>query len=162
LEHLLKSKEDTIIYLNRENQLLSTANHGNQQGANDMVETLKSLLQGKNNETELLKQNMDHLLANEQQRNDALEQEIGALKQGRTQQQETIQNTGPSNNNINSTNSNPRHHDHHDDSYNDINYETEYSDTEESDGDDINYDTPSEDEDSNNDLNYDDVNESNK
>jgi chromosome segregation ATPase len=32
----------------------------------------------------------------------------------------------------------------------------------ESDGEDINYDTPSEDEDNNNDLNYDDVNESNK
>jgi predicted RNase H-like nuclease (RuvC/YqgF family) len=32
----------------------------------------------------------------------------------------------------------------------------------ESDGEDINYDTPSEDEDNNNDLNYDDTNESNK
>jgi hypothetical protein len=72
-------------------------------------------------------------------------------------QQATAQNTGPSNNDINSTNSNRSHQDQHDDSYNDITYETE-----ESDDDDINYDTLSEDEDSNNDLNYDDANESNK
>jgi chromosome segregation ATPase len=160
LEQLLKSKEDVILSLNRENQTLSTANQGNQQGANDMVDTLKDLLKGKNNEIDLLKQNTEHLLANEQRRNDVLEQEIRALKQERTQQQAIVQNTGPSN--INSTNSNPTQPEQHDDSYNDLNYESEYSDTEESDGDDINYDTPSEDEDSNNDLNYDDVNESNK
>jgi chromosome segregation ATPase len=157
LEQLLKSKEDTIMSLNRENQMLSTASQGNQQGANDMVDTLKDLLKGKNNEIDLLKQNTEHLLANEQRRIDALEQEIRALKQERTQQQETIQNTGPSNNNINSTNSEPNHHNQHDDSYKDINYETEDSVTEQGDTDDINYDTPSEDEDSNNDLNYDDA-----
>jgi chromosome segregation ATPase len=162
LEQLLKSKEAVILSLKRENQTLSSANQGNQQGANDMVDTLKDLLKYKNNEIDLLKQNTEQLLANKQRRIDALEQEIRALKQERTQQQATIQNTGPSNNNINSTNSNPRHHDHHDDSYNDLDYESEYSNTEESDDDDINYDTPSEDEDSNNDLNYDDVNESNK
>jgi chromosome segregation ATPase len=172
LEQLLKSKEAVILSLKRENQTLSSANQGNQQGANEMVEALKNLLQAKASETELLKKNTEHLLANERRRNDALEQEIRALKQERTQQQATIQNTGPSNNSINSTNSNPSHHDHHDDSYHDLNYESEYSgteysgteygDTEESDDDDINYDTPSEDEDSNNDLNYDDVNESNK
>jgi chromosome segregation ATPase len=37
LEQLLKAKEDTIVSLNRENQ-------GNQQGANEMVDTSKSLL----------------------------------------------------------------------------------------------------------------------
>jgi hypothetical protein len=84
------------------------------------------------------------------------------LKQEKLQQQATVQNIGPSNNNISSTNSNRAQHEQHGDSYNDINYESEYSDTEESDDDDINYDTPSENEDSSNDLNYDDVNESNK
>jgi hypothetical protein len=157
LEQLLKLKEDTIVSLNRENQILSTANHGNQQGANDMVETLKSLFQDKNSEIELLKQNMDHLLANEQQRNDALVQENQLLKQGRTQQQTTLPNTNPLNDNINPINSDPNNHNQHDDSYNVINYETEDSVTEEGDTDDINYDTPSEDEDINNDLNCDDA-----
>jgi hypothetical protein len=162
LEQLLKSKEDTIVFLNRENKMLSTVNQGNQQGATGTVDTLKKLLQAKTNETELIKQNMELLLANEKRRNDILEQEIRALTQERPQQQATVQNTGPLNSNINSTNSNPTQHEQHDDSYNDLNYESEYSDTEESDGDDINYDTPSEDEDSNNDLNYGDTNESNK
>jgi hypothetical protein len=45
-----------------------------------MVETQKSLLQAKTNEMELLKQNIEHLLANEQQRNDTLEQENRLLK----------------------------------------------------------------------------------
>jgi hypothetical protein len=155
LKKLLKAKEDTIMSLNRENQILSTVNQGNEQGANEMVDTLKALLQGKNNEIELLKQNMEHLLANEQRRNDALEQENKMLKQEMPQQQATVQNAGPSN--INPTNSDPSHHDQRDDSYNDINYESEKSDT-----DDINYDTPSEDEDNNNHLNYNDINESNK
>jgi hypothetical protein len=56
--------------LNGENKNLSTAN----QFIIEMVETQKSLLQTKTNEMELLKQNMEHLLANEQQRNDTLEQ----------------------------------------------------------------------------------------
>jgi hypothetical protein len=155
LEQLLEAKQDTIMSLKRENQMLSTANQGNQQGANEMVDTLKNLLQSKNNEIELLKQNMEHLLANKQQRNDAFEQENKILKQEMPQQQATVQNAGPSN--VNPTNSNPSHHDQHDNSYNDSNYESEKNDT-----DDINYDTPSEDEDNNNDLNYDDVNESNK
>jgi chromosome segregation ATPase len=146
LEQLLKAKEDTIIALNRENQMLSTVNQGNQQGPTDMVETLKNLLQ-----------NMENLSANEKQRIDALEEENRALKQERIQQQATIQNTGPLNDSNNPTNSNPIHSDQHDNSYNDLNYESEYSDTEESEVDDINYDTPSEDEDRNNDLNYDDL-----
>jgi hypothetical protein len=100
---------------------------------------------------------MDHLLANEQQRNDALVQENQLLKQGRTQQQTTLPNTNPLNDNINPINSDPNNHNQHDDSYNVINYETEDSVTEEGDTDDINYDTPSEDEDINNDLNCDDA-----
>jgi predicted nuclease with TOPRIM domain len=65
LEQLLKPKEDVIVSLNRENQMLSAVNQGNQQGANTMAETFQNLLQGKTNEIELLKQNMDHLLADE-------------------------------------------------------------------------------------------------
>jgi chromosome segregation ATPase len=155
LEQLLIAKQDTIMSLKRENQMLSTANQGNQQGANEMVDTLKTLLQSKNNEIELLKQNMEHLLANEQRRNDALEQENKMLKQEMPQQKANVQSAGPSN--VNPTNSDSSHHDRHDNSYNDSNYESEKSDT-----GDINYDTPSEDEDNNNHLNYDDVNESNK
>jgi chromosome segregation ATPase len=148
LEQLLKSKEDVIASLNRENQ-------GNQQGTNVMVETLNNLLQGKTSEMELQKQNMELLLANEKRRIDALEQENKTLKQERLQQQTAAQNTGSLSNSSNPTNNDSSHHDQQDDSYNDINYETEYSDTDESDGDDINYDTPSEDNDSDNDINYD-------
>jgi hypothetical protein len=133
LQQLLKSKENVIVSLNLENQILSTVNQGNRQGATDTVDSLKNLLQAEANETELVKQNMELLLANEKQRNDALAQEIRALKQERPQQQATVQNTGPSNNNINSTHSSPTQHEQHDDSYNDLNYESE-----ESDGDDIN------------------------
>ncbi|KAI8885664.1 hypothetical protein K501DRAFT_270599 [Backusella circina FSU 941] len=114
LEQLLESKEAVIVSLNGE-------------------KTQKSLLQAKTNETELLKQNMEHLLANEHRRNDALEQEIRMLK------------TIPLNNNISSRNIESSQHDHYDDPNNDINYDTEISNAEESEDDNINYDTPSED-----------------
>jgi chromosome segregation ATPase len=125
LEQLLKAKEDTIASLNRENLMLSTANQGNQQGATGMVETLKNLLQAKTSETELLKHNMEHLLANERRKIGALEEENRVLKQEKTRQQVTIQNTSPSNNDINPTNNDPSHHNQHGDSYNDLNYESE-------------------------------------
>jgi arsenate reductase-like glutaredoxin family protein len=60
LEQLLKSKEDAMASLNEEKKPLSTAN----QFIIEMVETQKSLLQVKTNEMELLRQNMEHLLAN--------------------------------------------------------------------------------------------------
>ncbi|KAI8886815.1 hypothetical protein K501DRAFT_308506 [Backusella circina FSU 941] len=146
LEQLLKLKEDTIVLLNRENNLLSTANQGNQQGTNEMTETLKSLLQAKTNETELLKQNMELVSANEKRRIDALEREIRMLKQKRARQQTTVQSTVTFNNNISPSHIGSGQHDHYDDPNNDINYDTEISNDEESeDDDDINYDTPSED-----------------
>ncbi|KAI8886842.1 hypothetical protein K501DRAFT_330977 [Backusella circina FSU 941] len=148
LEHLLKSKEDTIISLNHENQALSTANQGNQQGTNKTTETLKNLLKAKNNETELLKQNMEHVSANEKRRIDALEQENRMLKQERTRQHTTVQRTAPLNNSVSSSNAESRQHDHYDDPNNDINYDTEISNDEESEEEDhaLNYDSPSEDE----------------
>jgi hypothetical protein len=69
LEQLLKSKEDTIMSLNRENQMLLTANQGNQQGANEMVDTLKSLLQAKNSEIELNNLKMENALDKEKEKN---------------------------------------------------------------------------------------------
>jgi chromosome segregation ATPase len=150
LEQLLKSKEDATVSLNGENKNLSTAN----QFIIEMVETQKSLLQAKTNEMELLRQNMEHLLANEQRRNGALEQENRLLMEGRAQDQTNAQNTRHlhSNNNISSTHVETRHDVDNDDGnpQNDINYDTELDNTEESDDDDteddINYDTPSEDE----------------
>jgi hypothetical protein len=41
MEQLLKAKKDTIMSLNRENQMLLTANQGSQRGTNEMVDTLK-------------------------------------------------------------------------------------------------------------------------
>jgi ribosomal protein L16 Arg81 hydroxylase len=70
--------------------MLSTVSQGNQQGASEMVETLKKILQAKTNETELVKENMELLLANEQRRNDVLEQENQLLKQEKLRQQATI------------------------------------------------------------------------
>jgi chromosome segregation ATPase len=136
LEQLLKSKEDATIPLNGEIKNLSTAN----QFIIEMVKTQKSLLQSKTNEMELLRQNMEHLLVNKQQRIDTLEQGNQLLKQERAQNQTNAQNTRHVNNNdIRSTNIGTSHDD---DAHNDINYDTELDDTE----DDINYDTPSEDE----------------
>jgi hypothetical protein len=69
LEQLLKSKDDVIMSLNRENQVISTANQGNQQGANEMVDTLKSLLQAKNSEIELNNLKMENALDKEKEKN---------------------------------------------------------------------------------------------
>ncbi|KAI8880935.1 hypothetical protein K501DRAFT_275067 [Backusella circina FSU 941] len=135
-EQLLKSKEDIIVSLNRENNLLSVAaNQGNQQGTNEMVETLKSLLQAKTNEIELLKQNI---------RINALKQENRMLKQERTRKQTTVQSTAPFHNSSSSSHIGSSQYDHYDDQNNDINSDTEVSNAEESeDDDDSNYDTPS-------------------
>jgi chromosome segregation ATPase len=97
LEQLLKSKKDAMASLNGENKNLSTAN----QFIIEMVETQKSLLQAKTKEMALLRQNMEHLLANEQQRNDVLEQENQLLKQERTRYQTNVQRTSHLNNIIN-------------------------------------------------------------
>jgi hypothetical protein len=97
LEQLLKSKEDATAPLNGENKNLSTAN----QFIIEMVETQKSLQQAKTKEMALLRQNMEHLLANEQQRNDVLEQENQLLKQERTRYQTNVQRTSHLNNIIN-------------------------------------------------------------
>jgi hypothetical protein len=147
LEQLLKSKEDATLSLNGENKNLSTAN----QYIIEMVETQKSLLQAKTNEMELWRQNMEHLLANEQRRNDTLEQENQLLKQERTRDQTNAQSTRHfNNNNTNSANVGTSHDGDDGNPQNDINYDTELENTEESDDDDteddINYDTPNEDE----------------
>ncbi|KAI8880957.1 hypothetical protein K501DRAFT_275085 [Backusella circina FSU 941] len=165
LEQLLKSKEDTIVLLNRENNLLSTANQGNQKGANEMVETLKSLLEAKSNELELNKSNMKFVLDKEKKRNKKLQREIEMLKQQQKQYSQpsiatSSSNTAVSGDNILSINTNGDD----DDVNNDINYDTECgtedsiddSSEDGSNDDDINYDTPSESEDAHNDLNYDD------
>jgi chromosome segregation ATPase len=140
LEQLLKSNQDTIASLNRENQ-------GNQQGANEMVDTLKSLLQAKTCETELLKQNMEHTLDQEKEKNKKLLKEIKQLKQGQTvnsrQARPSSSTTVPEATALN-TRSNE------DDPNNDFNYDSEcgaeYSSSD---------DTSSEDGDHANDLNYD-------
>jgi chromosome segregation ATPase len=134
LEQLLKSKEDVMASLNGENKNLSTSN----QFIIEMVETQKSLLQAKTNEMELLRQNMELLLANEQRRNDVLEQENQLLKQERTRYQTNVQNTRhlKSNNNIRSTNVGSSHDGDDGNPQNDINYDTELENTEESDDDD--------------------------
>jgi hypothetical protein len=131
--------EKTKTYLQQINLLLKWWKHK------------KSLLQAKTNEMELLRQNMEHLLANERHRNDALEQEIKVLKQERTQNQTNVQNTRHwNNNNTNSANVGSSHDGNDGNPQNDINYDTELENTEESDDDniedDINYDTPNEDE----------------
>jgi hypothetical protein len=73
---------------------------------------------------ELLRQNMEHLLANEQRRNDVLEQENQLLKQERTRYQTNVQRTSNLNsNNTNSANAGSSH-DGNDHAHNDINYDT--------------------------------------
>jgi chromosome segregation ATPase len=145
LEQLLKSKEDTIVSLNRENQMLSTANQGNQQGANEMVDTLKSLLQSKNSEIELNSLKMEHALDKEKEKIKKLLKEIKRLKQTASSRE-----TSPSNTTTvpEATTSNTRTNE--DDPNNDFNYDTECG-TEYSSSDD----TSSEDGDHANDLNYD-------
>jgi chromosome segregation ATPase len=144
LEQLLKSKQDTIVSLNRENQMLSTANQGNQQGANEMVDTLKSLLEAKTSETELLKQNMEHVLDKEKGKNKKLLKEIKRLKQTansretRPSSSTTVPEPTTSNTGINE-----------DDPNNDFNYDTASSTGHSSDA------ASSEDGDHANDLNYD-------
>jgi chromosome segregation ATPase len=146
LEQLLKAKEDVILSLNRENQ-------GNQQGANEMVDTLKSLLQSKNNGIELNNLKMEHALDKEKGKVKKLLKEIKRLKQQQQQQQQqtlssretrpssstTVPEPTASNTGINE-----------DDPNNDFNYDTECG-TEHSSNDD----TSSEDGDNANDLNYD-------
>lgn len=146
LEQSLKSKDDTIASLNRENQNLSTTNQGHQQRTTEMTETYKNLLQSKGNEMELLKQNMELLLANEKQRNDALEDENRVLKRESTQHKAGVQNRAPLSDGISPSNVGSSHGNS---SYSDTDYDTEFGNTEESDSNnDINYDTPSENEDS--------------
>jgi hypothetical protein len=150
LEQLLKSKQDTIVSLNRENQMLSTANQGNQQGANEMVDTLKNLLEAKTSETELLKQNMEHVLDKEKGKNKKLQKEIMRLKQHQHDQIVNSRETSPSNttNVPEATTSN--NGTNRDDPNNDFNYDTECG-TEYSSSDD----TSSESGNNANDLNYD-------
>jgi hypothetical protein len=146
LEQLLKSKQDAIVSLNRENQMLSTANQGNQQGANEMVDTLKSLLQAKNSEIELNNLKMEHALDKEKEKIKKLLKEIKRLKQH--QQASSSRETRPSSSTTvpEATTSNTRTNE--DDPNNDFNYDTECG-TEYSSSDD----TSSEDGDHTNDLN---------
>jgi hypothetical protein len=81
LKQLLEAKQDTIVSLNRENQMLSTVSQGNRQGANEMVDTLKSLLQSKNNEIDSNKLIMEHALDKEKKKIKKLQKEIKRLKQ---------------------------------------------------------------------------------
>jgi chromosome segregation ATPase len=159
LEQLLKAKEGTIMSLNRENQLLSTANQGNQQGANEMVDTLKSLLQAKNSEIELNNLKMENALDKEKGKIKKLLKEIKRLKQH--QQASSSRETRPSSSatvpkattSSNTTVPEPTASNtgtNEDDPNNDFNYDTESS-TENSSSDD----TSSEDGDHANDLNYD-------
>lgn len=150
-EQLLTSKDDAMVSLKRENQTLCATNERNQKETNEVVETLKSLLDAKTNEYDLLKQNMEHLLVNEKRRNDVLEKENRTLKQHLAQEQRPSQITNVLNDNVSHINFESTC----DDPDNDTNYDTEFGDTEESGDDDINYDTPDEDEDNKNDLNYD-------
>jgi hypothetical protein len=143
LEQLLKSKEDTIVSLNRENQ-------GNHQGANEMVDTLKSLLQAKNNEIELNNLKMENALDKEKEKNKKLQKEIKRLKQ--QQQQQTISSleTRPSSSTTGPKNTASNFGTNEDDPNSDFNYDMECG-TENSGSDD----TSSEDGDHANDLNYD-------
>jgi chromosome segregation ATPase len=159
LEQLLKAKEGTIMSLNRENQLISTANQGNQQGANEMVDTLKSLLQAKNSEIELNNLKMENALDKEKGKNQKLQKEIKRLKQH--QQTSSSRETRPSSSatvpelttSSNTTVPEPTTSNtgiNEDDPNNDFNYDTECG-TENSSSDG----TSSEDGDHTNDLNYD-------
>jgi chromosome segregation ATPase len=160
LEQLLKAKEDVIMSLNRENQ-------GNQQGANEMVDTLKSLLEAKTSETELLKQKMENALDKEKGKIKKLLKEIKRLKQH--QQASSSRETRPSNYTTVPEPTTSNTGTNEDDPNNDFNYDTECGtensssdDTSSEDGDyanDLNYSssdgTSSEDGDYANDLNYD-------
>jgi hypothetical protein len=158
LEQSLKAKEDTIVLLNRENQMILTENQGNQQGANEMVDTLKSLLQAKNNEIELSNLKMENALDKEKEKNKKLLKEIKRLKQH--QQASSSRETRPSSSATvpeaavssnaavpEATTSNTRTNE--DDPNNDFNYDTASSTGHSSDA------ASSEDGDHANDLNYD-------
>jgi chromosome segregation ATPase len=127
------SLQDATMSLKAEIKSLSAAN----QFMTETMETQKTLLLAKTNEMELLQQNMEHLLENNQRKNDALEQENRALKRVKSRHHQA-------------TKQNPSHlnkaHDPNESSHNDINYDS-VSDTDESGDDDTNYDTPSENED---------------
>jgi hypothetical protein len=154
MEQLLKAKEDTIMSLNRENQMLLTANQKSQQGANKMVDTLKNLLQAKNSEIELNNLKMENALDKEKGKNKKLIKEIKRLKQYQHQhdhqQAFNSRETRPSNYTTvpQSTTSNTGINE--DDPSNDFNYDTECG-TENSSSDN----TSSEGGDNANDLNYD-------
>jgi hypothetical protein len=141
LEQLLKSKEDTIMSLDRENQ-------GNQQGANEMVDTLKSLLQSKNNEVEFNNLKTENALDKEKEKIKKLQKEIKRLKQH--QQAVNSRETRPSSSTTVPEPTTSNTGTNEDDPNNDFNYDTE-CDTEYSSSDD----TSSEDEDHANALNYD-------
>jgi chromosome segregation ATPase len=148
LEQLLKSKEDVIMSLNRENQ-------GNQQGANEMVDTLKSLLQAKNNEIELNNLKMEHALDKEKEKNKKLLKEIKRLKQTansretRPSSSATVPESTTSSNTTVPAPTTSNTGTNEDDPNNDFNYDSECG-TEYSSSDD----TSSEDENHANDLNY--------
>jgi chromosome segregation ATPase len=145
LEQLLKAKEDTIISLNRENQMLLAANQKSQQGANEMIDTLKNLLQAKTSQAELLKQNMEHVLDKEKERNKKLQKEIKRLKQTANSRE-----ASPSSNVMVPEFTIPNTDADEDDPNNDFNFDTEYGTEYTS-----LYGTSSEDGDHANDLNYD-------
>jgi hypothetical protein len=149
LEQLLKAKEDTIMSLKRENQMLSTANQGNQQGANEMVDTLKILLQVKNSEIELNNLKMEHALDKEKEKNKKLQKEIKRLKQQQQQQTVNSRETRPPSTTTVPEAITSNTGTNEDDPNNDFNYDTESSTGHSSDA------ASSEDGDHANDLNYD-------
>jgi chromosome segregation ATPase len=130
LEQLLKAKE------------------GNQQGANEMVDTLKSLLQAKNSEIELNNLKMEHALDKEKEKIKKLLKENKRLKQH--QQASSSRETRPSSNTTVPEPTTSNTGTNEDDPNNDFNYDSECG-TEYSRSDD----TSSEDDDHANDLNYD-------
>jgi chromosome segregation ATPase len=150
LEQLLKAKEDTIVLLNRENKMLSTLNQGNQQEANGMAETIRNLLKGKNNEIDLLKQNMEHALDKEKEKIKKLLKEIKQLKQNQHQQIVSFQEASSSSSTTVPEPSASNTGTNEDDTNNDFNYDTECGTEYSSSGD-----VSSEDGDHANDLNYD-------
>jgi chromosome segregation ATPase len=149
LEQLLKSKEDTIMSLNRENQ-------GHQQGANEMVETLKSLLEAKTSETELLKQNMEHVLEKGKAKIKKLQKEIKRLERNqhtmgsRKARPSTVPESATSSNTAVPESAASNTGTNEDDPNNDINYDTESSTEHNSSND-----SSSEDGNNINDFNYD-------
>jgi hypothetical protein len=106
LEQLLKSKQDAIVSLNRENQ-------GNQQGTNEVVYTLKSPLQAKNNEIEMNNLKMENALNKEKEKNKKLQKEIKQLKQTANSREASLSSNATVS--INSSNDNDPKNDINDD-----------------------------------------------